>query len=283
MVIRPKSAIRHAFRAMTDPVNAKSLLLTVLCLKGWAAAKFGRWTASKEVILDLKHLRLCVDTSRAEIVGYLEIWHDHCYDAIAVDRPQCVVDVGANIGSFSLYQAMVKHAEQVIAFEPSPQTFRRTAKNVEINGLKNVRLVNAAVGDKRGVLSFSEAPMSIGGQVTESGRLQVPCVTLDDELRDVPSIDILKIDTEGYETHVLRGASETLKKTKRIAFELHYPGEQQEIDSILFPLGFSLAKMHAGLAFYCAAPPLNNRLLGETGKRALSLKHLEESRGLEKD
>src|SRR5260370_11966052 len=134
---------------------------------------------------------------------------------------------------------MVKNAEQVIAFEPSPQTFTRLAKNIEINGLRNVRLVNAAVGDKRGVLSFSEDPMSVLCRVSESGRLKVPCVTLDDELRDVPSIDILKIDSEGYATHVLRGASETLKKTKRIAFELHYPGEQQEIDSILFPLGFS--------------------------------------------
>jgi FkbM family methyltransferase len=249
--------MKHALRAMTDPVNAKSLFLTVLCLKAWAGAKFGRWTASKEVMLDLKHLRLCVDISRADLVGYWEVWHDRCYDAIDLDRPQCVVDVGANIGAFSLYQAMVKNAEQVIAFEPSPQTFTRLAKNIEINGLRNVRLVNAAVGDKRGVLSFSEDPMPVLCRVSESGRLKVPGVTLDDELRDVPSIDILKIDTEGYETHVLRGASETLKKTKRIAFELHYPAEQQEIESILFPLGFSLAKMHAGLAFYCAATPLN--------------------------
>ena len=196
------------------------------------------------------HLRLCVDIARVELIPFWEIWHERCYDAIALDHPRCVVDVGANIGVFSLYQAIVKHAERVIAFEPSSQVFPRLAKNVEINELKNVRVVNAAVGDRRGVLSFSEGQMSINCRVTESGPLKVPCVRLDDELTDVPSIDILKIDTEGYEVYVLRGASETLSKTQRIALELHYPGERQEIESIVFALGFSLAMMHDNLVFY---------------------------------
>lgn len=249
MGFRPKRAARRALRALTDPVTIRSFFLTALCLKRWADAKLGRRTASKEVTLDLKHLKLFVDVARVELISYWEIWHECCYDTIAMDRPLCVVDVGANIGAFSLYQAMVKHAELVIAFEPSPQTFPRLAKNVEINGLKNVRVVNAAVGEKEGVMSFSDGLMSVNGRVSEFGPLKVPCVTLDAELFNIPSIDILKIDTEGYETHVLKGASETLKKTKRIAVELHYPGERQEIESILFPLGFSLAKMHDALVF----------------------------------
>jgi len=209
-----------------------------------------RQTASKEVMLDLKHLKLCVDVARVELISYWEIWHERCYDAIATDHPQCVVDVGANIGAFALYMAIVKHAELVIAFEPSPQTFPRLAKNIEINGVKNVRVVNAAVGDKEAILSFSDGLMSINSRVSESGPLKVPCVTLDAELSGIPSIDILKIDTEGYETQVLQGASETLKKTKRIAAELHYPGERQEIESILFPYGFSLTKIQDDLVFY---------------------------------
>jgi FkbM family methyltransferase len=62
----------------------------------------------------------------------MEIWHGHCYDAVALDASRCVVDVGANIAAFSLYQAMIRHAELVIAFEPSPDVFRRLAKTVEI-------------------------------------------------------------------------------------------------------------------------------------------------------
>ncbi len=244
-------AVRRSLRGLTYPVNIRSFLLTALCLKGWAFARLGRQTASKEVVLHLKpNLRLCVDTARAELIPYWEIWHEGSYDVSFLGRPQCVVDVGANIGTFSLYQAMVKHAEQVVAFEPSPNTFSRLAKNVEINGLKNVRILNVAVGDKSGFLSFTEGRMSINSHVRESGTLKVPCVRLDDELTTFPSVDILKIDTEGYEIPVLRGASETLKKTQRIVFELHYPGEREEIESIIFPFGFSLARAHDDLVSY---------------------------------
>jgi FkbM family methyltransferase len=218
-------------------------------------AKFGLHTASREVVLDLKPLRLCVDISRLELISFWEIWHERCYDAVAIENPRCVVDVGANIGVFSLNQVMMKHAEQVIAFEPSPEVFSRLAKNIEINGIKSVQVVNAAVGDESGNLSFAEGQISANGRVSEAGPLKVPCVRLDDELRDVPSIDILKIDTEGYEIHVLRGASETLRKTERIALELHYPGERQEIEAIVSPLGFFLVKARGNLVFYRKGTP----------------------------
>jgi FkbM family methyltransferase len=236
---------------MTDVVNFRSFMNLSICLKAWAYSKAGLQTGvSREVVLDLRPVRLCVDISRLEIISFWEIWHEGCYDVIAVDRPRCVVDVGANIGVFSLYQSMLKRAEQVIAFEPSPDVFPRLVRNIEINGIKNVRVVNAAVGDESGILSFSESRISANSRVSEMGPLKVPCVRLDDELRDVPSIDILKIDTEGYETHVLRGASETLTKTERIALELHYPGERQEIEAIVSPLGFSLVKATGNLVFH---------------------------------
>jgi len=111
---------------------------------------------------------------------------------------------------------------------------------------QHVRTVNAAVGEKAGVLSFSEGRMSVNCRVSESGALKVPCVTLDSELSNIPGIDLLKIDTEGYETHVLQGAFETLKKTRRIALELHHPGEALEIESTLLPLGFCLLQGRLG-------------------------------------
>src|SRR5687767_15025750 len=111
MAYRPKRAFKRALRAMNDPVNLQSLYRTGLCLKGWANAKLGRRSPSREVILDLSQLKLCVDVARVELISFWEVWHERCYDQIAVDRPRCVVDVGANIGAFSLYQAIVKHAD----------------------------------------------------------------------------------------------------------------------------------------------------------------------------
>jgi FkbM family methyltransferase len=246
---RPKRAITRVLRSITDPVKIKSLLLMLLCIWGCACAKFRRPAAPREVVLELKRLRLCVDVARAELISYWEIWHEHCYDCLATN-PRCVVDVGANIGAFSLYQTMSQHAERVIAFEPSPEVFARLAKNLELNELTNVRAVNAAVGDKPGTLAFSQGLMSINDRIDESGTLRVRVVTLDDELRDVPSIDLLKIDTEGYEAKVLQGAPDTLKKTRHVVLEMHYPGEAEEIRAMMEPLGFSLSKVQGGLVFY---------------------------------
>jgi FkbM family methyltransferase len=250
--------MQRAFASIfRDPTNFKSRFLTSLCLKAWVCSKFGVQTSGREVVLDLKPLRLCVDVARLELISFWEIWHEGCYDAIGVDRPRYVVDVGANIGVFSLYQSMLKRAEQVIAFEPSPEVFPRLLKNMEMNGIKNVRVIHAAVGNEAGTLSFSEDRISANSRVSESGTIKVPCVRLDDELKDVAIIDILKIDTEGYEIPVLRGASETLRKTEQIVLELHYPGEQQEIETILSPLGFCLLKGNGNLVFYRKATSSN--------------------------
>jgi FkbM family methyltransferase len=220
------------------------------CLRGWAYVKLGRHTKPSEVVLRLRKLDLTVDTSQGELLCYWEIWHEHCYDAIALDSPECVVDVGANIGAFSLYQALNKGAGRVIAFEPSPAVFSRLAKNVALNNASNVRLVNAAVGDAPGHLSFAEGAMSINCKVAPNGPIKVRCVTLDEELADIPRVDFLKIDTEGYETQVLRGGAATLGKTLAVVCELHFPGEKQELDAILYPAGFTLSSESENLVFY---------------------------------
>ena len=146
---------------------------------------------------------------------------------------------------------MVRHAELVIAFEPSPDVFPRLAKNVEISGLNNVRIVNAALGEKAGVLSFSEGRMSVNCRVSESGGLKVPCVTLDGQLSNIPGIDLLKIDTEGYETHVLQGASETLKKTVESHWNFIIPGKLWRLNRSCFRSDSHCGK---GEVIWCSTP-----------------------------
>ena len=100
MGIRKKRAIGRILKAMSDPVNVRSFSNMAVCLKGWAEARMGRQTPSRVVRLDLRRLALVVDAARAELLSYMEIWHEHCYDAVGLDAPRCVVDVGANIGAF---------------------------------------------------------------------------------------------------------------------------------------------------------------------------------------
>ncbi|MGH9325177.1 MAG: FkbM family methyltransferase [Terriglobia bacterium] len=208
--------------------------------------------------LKLGGVRLTVDASRAELTSYWEIWHERAYDTVpgfSSDGLECVVDVGANVGAFALYQALKKKAKMVVAFEPSPNTFRRLAANVALNSVHTVRTMNAAVGESCGTLSFLEAPFSMNSRVTEiadDGAVSVPCVTLDSSLKSlgIGKVDLLKIDTEGYEMQVLKGASEALERTERIVMEIHRDAEKREFDLLLLPRGFRFVTREAGLLFY---------------------------------
>ena len=225
---------------------------------GWARGKLHRRGTSHELTLRLREVNLLIDTSRAELNSYWEIWHERMYDKVpgfCPVEPDCVVDVGANIGAFALYQACKKRAKAVIAFEPSPTVFKRLEANVALNGLRNITTVNAAVGDLCGSLPFLELPMSMNSRVaagSELGATIVPATTLDSSLLKlgVARVNLLKIDTEGYETHVLRGATGILGLTERLIIEIHDETDKSEFQALLLPLGFQLICSDAGLLFY---------------------------------
>jgi FkbM family methyltransferase len=125
------------------------------------------------------------------------------------------VDVGANIGVHTVRLArLVGAAGQVTAIEPDPGVAERTRRNIMLNELANARVVNAAASDQAGQMrlyrpdpsdtnraraSLLQHPYLTGDTAT------VPVVTLD-ELCDGP-VALIKIDVEGHEAAVLRGAA----------------------------------------------------------------------------
>jgi FkbM family methyltransferase len=141
-----------------------------------------------------------------------------------------MVDVGANYGYFSLLWAAQKPGNRVIAFEASPRNQQALRHNVEKNAFAEVvTLRSEAAGKEKGQLSFHLGPeeqTGWGGLVhgdAKSDEVTVPVVTLDDEFKDVPFIDVLKVDTEGADTWVLEGACELIRqqRIKNIFFEEH--------------------------------------------------------------
>jgi FkbM family methyltransferase len=135
------------------------------------------------------------------------------------------VDVGANIGIFSTAFAAAGFSE-VHAFEPIPATFARLEENVEFNCFgSRVKLNAQGLGDQERVaeMQYDQGNPAEAHIVTEAtpGACPIKITTLDRyaELNQIHRIDFLKIDTEGYETAVLRGA-ETLLREKRVSLIL---------------------------------------------------------------
>ena len=123
-----------------------------------------------------------------------------------------VVDVGANIGFITVRAA--RAASHVIAIEPHPTRFRYLERNVALNGLRNVTCINCAVGRAEGEMVLYDVDPTLGPRSLDvsatpgRGRCyRVPLRTLDSLVQDA---DLVKIDVEGYEEEVLRGATELL-------------------------------------------------------------------------
>lgn len=119
-----------------------------------------------------------------------------------------LLDVGANIGVYGLLSAKSSGC-QVIACEPAPDTFRTLSDNVCLNRLDaRIELHNAAVGDADVTLTLSVGQHGLNHVVDGSGTV-VPQRRLDDIVGDREAC-ALKLDVEGYEMHVLRGATRIL-------------------------------------------------------------------------
>ncbi len=140
----------------------------------------------------------------------------------ALDRlqpGQTFVDVGANVGYFTLLAARtVGPTGCVVAIEPSPYAFARLETTVRGNQLTQVRPVRCALGSEHGTVLLYVPPASWGNHsptmVPTPGWEPVPTdvLTLDHCMSDcaIETVDLLKMDVEGYETHVLRGATRCL-------------------------------------------------------------------------
>jgi len=126
-----------------------------------------------------------------------------------------VVDIGANIGAFALPVTKATGA-RVIAIEPVSSTFALLKDNVHRNGADAfVTAVHSALGDTTGDVVVTTDAQSANYVLTNrtssrAGEERVSVTTLDELLAGESRIDLIKVDVEGLELHVLRGARETL-------------------------------------------------------------------------
>jgi FkbM family methyltransferase len=129
-----------------------------------------------------------------------------------------VLDIGANIGFYTLLLSeLVGKRGMVYAFEPDEENFIFLKK--EVGERTNVKLVNAACGDKSGkTYLYKSAKMNIDHQVYKTAesreRVEVNLVSVDDYLMDLKDgIDFVKIDVQGYDCFVFQGMKKTLSRS----------------------------------------------------------------------
>jgi FkbM family methyltransferase len=137
----------------------------------------------------------------------------------AVAEGMTFVDAGANIGVYTvLASKLAGESGAVISFEPSRTSFSVLQRNVELNKCMNVRAFRAALSDRTGQASLYHIDnrpnvFSLGASSVEETSEHVDTMTLDGALAglSVDRVHFLKLDVEGAEELVLRGAEKVLR------------------------------------------------------------------------
>lgn len=137
-----------------------------------------------------------------------------------------VIDVGTNIGETLLNFARLNTEGKNIGFEPVPATYEKAKQNVELNSFNNIVLVNMGLSDVEETLAFNETNAFHSGGIFLSrdreggGGRAVRVTRLDDFVseNEIEDVSLIKVDVEGFEMNVLKGAQETLSKFKPTLF-----------------------------------------------------------------
>lgn len=174
-----------------------------------------------------------------------------CQRASELGKGKTVLEVGANIGTQTVYFLKSGLFEAVVSLEPDPANARILETNLLLNGLSSsVDIVSAAAGERAETLTLRRMQGNSGGASLRTERpiekcvseIQVDVVTLD-ALQDSGRFDgddlgLIWIDAEGHEEEIFRGAKSLLAKGVPLAFEfspaLYENGKSRRIAEIIF-------------------------------------------------
>jgi FkbM family methyltransferase len=139
------------------------------------------------------------------------------------------VDVGANVGIYSLYAAFLYPSLRIIAIEPDVNNYIELVKNINLNGFKNIIPMNMAIGGWNQASFFknsSSLPGNSDGKLDKKDGIPLLSITIDYLIRIVSKIDFLKIDIDGGEYDAIFGMEQNLGKIESMLIEMDSSDER---------------------------------------------------------
>jgi FkbM family methyltransferase len=186
---------------------------------------------------------------------------DDIFLAAYLKEGDVVLDIGANIGTVALESAALTGCNgRIFAFEPHPRIFKYLNSNIKINNFKNIETFNTALGDHEGTImltdNYSDDQNKVQLDSSSRNIHKISIRPLDniliDRLMNIDRIALMKIDVEGYELFVIRGARKILSRCECVyieSYEEHfnkYGYTTSDMLNILENNGFYLYKRNDG-------------------------------------
>lgn len=259
--------LRRIRKLVSEPAFQDSPLTVLGRATAWtcylAAGKLGRSSPIFNLTPHGEQLSVPLDMRYTSVATYLlRDWSEpELRELDLFVRPgDCIIDVGANIGLYTLKAARLANSNgRVIAIEPGAEARRQLINNLALNSFENVTVVGKALADEEGEATLHHVALGgdpqafslIADTSTTAGET-VATTTLDalaDEL-SLARMDLVKIDVEGFEASVLAGARKSLLRWKpAVIFEINtdtLKRSGQPIDGAwreLEALGYSFFKL----------------------------------------
>jgi len=240
------------WRALRNATRAPEILRCVVETNQWAAisaAYLGLSLLEYPRVLRLRRGEQIHLDELTDLKAFWQIFLRKVYRVRATD--EVILDLGANVGVFTLYAARNAPQAQVFAFEPFPSTFRRLVATVRNHHLDpRVTCLNYAAAGASGVRLMPDGQLpsqrrALAAASVTSGT-EVMGKTIESMLEEnhLPHVDLLKMDIEGSEYEVLLSTPpRMLARIDRIAMEYHgdsAPYSRQQLFGHLGQAGFTV-------------------------------------------
>ena len=233
----------------------------------WQPLSFGRF--HREVHLQQGNVRMCCDLTQY-VQRQLYFWASYefaeCQFWLARARnAKIIFDIGANVGIYTLLAAVANPYGVVHAFEPTPVITDILRSNIQLNELKNVRVNQMGITDKRGTAFLyltqgdsqdNEGMNFVVYTSNNQQTLSIEVTSIDDycHQNSIDEIDLMKIDIEGGEIEALKGAYELLQQQRikcilleAVDWALNRNGQNvDDLLSLLRGLNYELFELHQG-------------------------------------
>ena len=183
----------------------------------------------------------------------IEHLHKHIKNA------KVVLDIGAHVGCHTLIYKRINDDCSIYSFEMQSIIYELLKKNIAINHLQNVQAFNCAIGESIEMVTIADTiadgpnknekyaynkgkEYNFGGVSLGSGQQEILMITIDS--LQLEACDFIKIDVEGFEYFVIKGASQTIQKYKPVIFyEENYKINSQSTTELLKSMGYNSFEM----------------------------------------
>jgi FkbM family methyltransferase len=248
------NALSDDERAVFQNLSAKAFTSTESSIGDYAT-----WESEfngKTVKMPLRNSSMWLDWDNAiSIIGHdLEIKRTYERLIRSEYRPNVFFDVGANYGTHSLL--FLTQGIRAVSFEPNPECQKEFAVLCDLNGV-SPEIVSTAVGDRTGNVEFvfPKQKTWLGTMVDsikesvleeqEVERLNVSVITLDNFIAENKLVpDLIKIDTEGSELNVIKGAESTIRSSQPlIIFEANILSDRDQLWNAFDHLGYAVCDL----------------------------------------